>query len=140
MKKTGKKLFFLFVVTTIFTFCIRVNASDRKVYALSSIHHKNTGSLITVNTQQGNDAADFTPAYDHENTLAGICVITFKLNDPGFVNIKIYDEFGNTLDEIARSSFSAGLHTVKWNRTKFSSRVIYYSIITKEFSETRKIK
>lgn len=84
--------------------------------------------------------ADFTPAGDFYYSQLSLSVISFSLTKPGFVNIKIYDEKGNTIDELARSSFGEGDHEVKWNRTKFSAGSYYCSIITGEYSITRKIK
>lgn len=91
---------------------------------------------ITVN----NSNSDFTPSMDFYNTRSSLTIITFTLTKPGFVNIKIYDEKGNTIDELARSSFSEGDHEVKWNNSKFSSGSFYYSIITGEYSITKKLK
>ena len=83
---------------------------------------------------------DFTPAMDFLNSNQGLKVITFTLTKPGFVNIKIYDEKGNTVDELARSSFSKGDHIIKWNSYEFSQGNYYYSVITGEYSITKKIK
>jgi flagellar hook assembly protein FlgD len=83
---------------------------------------------------------DFTPSTDYSISNKSICSITFSLVKPGFVNIKIYDEKGNVIDELARSSFGAGSHEVKWNSSKFSAGSFYYSLITEEYSKTKKIK
>ncbi|NOS84070.1 MAG: hypothetical protein HOP31_02920 [Ignavibacteria bacterium] len=87
-----------------------------------------------------NTNSDFTPAGDFYNSFSNLSVISFRLTKPGFVNIKIYDEKGNTIDELARSSFSEGNHEVKWNSSKFPAGSFYYSIITGEYSITKKIK
>lgn len=84
--------------------------------------------------------SEFTPAGDYYNSYADINIISFSLNKPGFVNIKIYDDKGNTVDEISRSSFGAGTHEIKWNNSKFKNGTYYCSIITSEFSTTKKIK
>lgn len=84
--------------------------------------------------------SDFTPSGDFYNSITALNLITFSLNKPGFVNIKIYDEKGNTVDEIKRSSFGAGDHEIKWNNSKFTKGSYYCSIISGEFSITKKIK
>lgn len=89
-----------------------------------------------VNTEK-NINSDFTSAGDYYNSQSSLNVISFTLTRPGFVNIKIYDEKGNTIDELARSSFSEGDHVVKWNSSKFSAGTFYYSIITGEYSITK---
>lgn len=92
-----------------------------------------------VNSEK-NINSDFTTAGDSYNSNSNLSVISFRLTKPGFVNIKIYDAKGNTIDELARSSFSEGNHEVKWNSSKFSAGTYYYSIITGEYSITKKIK
>ncbi len=84
--------------------------------------------------------SEFTPAGDYYNSFADINIISFSLNRPGFVNIKIYDDKGNTVDEISRSSFGKGTHELRWNHSKFTKGNYYCSIITGEFSITKKIK
>ncbi|HMQ78206.1 MAG TPA: T9SS type A sorting domain-containing protein [Ignavibacteria bacterium] len=87
-----------------------------------------------------NSGFDFTSAGDYYNSQSNLSVISFTLTKPGFVNIKIYDQKGNTIDELARSSFGKGAHEVKWNSSKMQEGSYYYSIITEEFSVTKKIK
>ena len=81
----------------------------------------------------------FMPLDDYTNSAGGIKNIRFTLQQPGFVSIKIYDKAGNTIDELAKSSFGAGDHEVKWNSEKFKSGGYFYSIVTSEFSETKKM-
>lgn len=95
----------------------------------------NINSAIETGSQ-----SDFTPALDYKISEEGLMVITFTLTKTGFVNIKIYDEKGNTVDEIKRSSFTAGEHEIKWNSSKFTNGSYYCSVITGEFSKTKKIK
>lgn len=87
-----------------------------------------------------NSGFDFTSAGDYNNSQSSLSVISFTLTKPGFVNIKIHDEKGNTIDELARSSFGKGAHEVKWNSIKMHKGSYYYSIITEEYSITKKIK
>ena len=93
-----------------------------------------TGSKVSMTGSDG-----FMPADDYDNEQNSTS-IRFTLLNPGFVSIKIYDNTGKSIDEIAKSSFGAGDHEVKWNRSKFSNGSFYYSIITSEFSKTEKIK
>lgn len=84
--------------------------------------------------------SDFTPAADFYVSNTFMKAVTFKLTKPGFVSIKIYDDKGNTIDELARSSFSEGEHVIKWNSEKLPAGNYYYSVITGEYSITRKLK
>lgn len=100
-----------------------------------------SGDLTEKNTGvEKNSNSDFTPAGDFYNSQKSLSVISIVLTKPGFVNIKIYDEKGNTVDELARSSFGKGEHKVNWNSSKFPAGTYYYSVITSEYSITKKIK
>lgn len=100
-----------------------------------------SGKLPVENSNRINvSISDFTPAGDYYNSQSALNLITFSLKKPGFVNIKIYDDKGNTVDEIKRSSFGAGDHEIKWNNSKFTKGTYYCSIISGEFSITKKIK
>lgn len=79
------------------------------------------------------------PADDIKNNLNEISTISFNLNSPGFVSIKIYDSKGKTIDEIAKSSFGAGEHEVKWNGSKFPKGSYYCSVVTSEYSTTKRL-
>ena len=75
-----------------------------------------------------------------ESNKDQVTIINFSLSKPGYVNIKIYNEFGKTVDELAKSTFGEGEHRVKWNSGIFPQGTYYYSVVTSEFSEIKKIK
>lgn len=84
-------------------------------------------------------AEEFTPYFDYFNSAFGKSNIKFELKKPGYVNIRIYDDAGNTVDELLKSTFGAGIHEISWNSSMFPSGKYYYSIITSEFSITKKL-
>lgn len=104
----------------------------------------NGASYVQLNASHDNErtklSEGFLPSDDYNNSYSETTVIKFYLSQPGFVNIKIYDNKGNTIEEIARSSFSSGVHEVVWNKSKFPKNSYYYSIITGDYSETKKIQ
>lgn len=92
-----------------------------------------------LNVSAAAPAEDFTPSYDYYNSARGKSNITFELKKPGYINIRIYDDEGNKVDELMKSTFGAGSHEIVWNSSKFPSGKYYYSIITSEFSVTKKL-
>lgn len=143
MKINQKAIFFLFILAAPLVYSQNaintdwVTPSYDNYYAITP-NLKNSENKITETGM--NASEEFTPAGDYYNSVSGLSVIRFTLTKSGFVNIKIYDDHGNTIDELARSSFSAGSHEVKWNSGKFNNGSYYYSIITNEYSKTNKIK
>jgi len=103
---------------------------------------KNAGFEEEADEKRENSGAGsegFMPADDHRVSNSSLSTISFKLNSPGFVSIKIYDSEGKTIDEIAKSSFGAGEHEVKWNRSKFPDVSYFCSIVTSEYSTTKRL-
>jgi hypothetical protein len=49
------------------------------------------------------------------NPSAGNVRMTFKLDDPGFVSLKIYSPYGQLVKTLADGKFDAGQHQVNWN-------------------------
>lgn len=135
-------MFFIISVT----FPINSQSVKDMKWELPSCEIKLTGSMGSgslpgeIGEKVTERNSDFTSAGDFYNSLNTNNVIEFKLTKPGFVNIKIYDVKGNTIDELARSSFSKGDHKVTWNSSKFSEGTFYYSVITGEYSITKKLK
>ena len=97
---------------------------------------ENSNNERTVNESED----DFTPSFDFQYSGSNVNVINFTLTRPGFVNIRIYDSNGKTIDELAKSSFAAGDHFITWNRSKVSQGTFYYSLITEEYSTTKKLQ
>lgn len=103
---------------------------------------KNAGFEEEADEKRENSGAGsegFMPADDHRISSSVLSTISFKLNSPGFVSIKIYDSKGKTIDSIAKSSFGAGEHEVKWNGSKFPKGNYYCSVVTSEYSTTKKL-
>jgi len=103
---------------------------------------KNAGFEEEADEKRENSGAGsegFMPADDYRISSSVLSTISFKLNSPGFVSIKIYDGKGKTIDVIAKSSFGAGEHEVKWNGSKFPKGSYYCSVVTSEYSTTKKL-
>lgn len=110
------------------------NTGDNTEYAIEKFDRN-------VSLEREIVSKGFMPADDYNNERSeGNTLISFTLLNPGFVSIKIYDHTGKSVDEISKSIFGRGNHLVKWNRSKFANKSLFYSIVTSEFSRTEKIK
>ena len=112
---------------------------EKPSFDLGSIVTSANGNSNTESSVKYSEA-DFTPSYDFQYSGGSVNVINFTLTRPGFVNIRIYDSNGKTIDELAKSSFAAGDHFITWNRSKVSPGTFYYSLITEEYSTTKKLQ
>ena len=138
-KTTSTLVFLLFLTAGTYSQSFVNTNWEKPSYDLASIVSSANGNSITESSVKYSEA-DFTPSYDFQHSDSGVNVINFTLTRPGFVNIRIYDSNGKTIDELAKSSFAAGDHYITWNRSKVSSGTFYYSLITEEYSTTKKLQ
>ncbi|MCI0449550.1 MAG: aryl-sulfate sulfotransferase [Chlorobi bacterium] len=65
--------------------------------------------------------------------------IKFGLPYSSFVSIKLYDILGREVATIVNTDFIAGFHTAQFNSSGFPSGVYFYTIIARDFKESKKM-
>ncbi|KAF0138843.1 MAG: 5'-nucleotidase [Stygiobacter sp.] len=65
--------------------------------------------------------------------------ISYQLPTNSHVTLKVYDVLGRIVAELVNEEKSAGSYTVKFDGTKFSSGVYFYTIKAGNFSDTKKL-
>ena len=142
----------IYKFSTLFTLFLTISIISSTVNAVSKSKgelSENSKNPFVISSSSTNENLygdfEFTPAKDFYNSIETKVSynkesITFDLEKAGFVNIKIYDETGRVIDELARSSFSAGSHRIIWNSSEFPKGNYYCSVITEEYSQTKKLK
>lgn len=73
------------------------------------------------------------------NPFNPITTIKFGVVKSGSVQIKVYDAAGRIVDELVNNSFAPGSYEVKWDAAKYSSGIYFYSIVTNDFTQTKKM-
>ncbi len=53
--------------------------------------------------------------------------------------MSVYDINGRKVEELVNGSYSAGIYQVDWNASRYSSGVYFYTIVTSEFSDTKRM-
>ena len=66
-------------------------------------------------------------------------VINFSIPEKSFVELKIYDLKGSLIEVLTSKELSPGSYSAYWNAENFSSGIYFYSIITKDFTQTKKM-
>ncbi|RJQ64939.1 MAG: T9SS C-terminal target domain-containing protein [Stygiobacter sp.] len=65
--------------------------------------------------------------------------ISYQLPTTSHVTLKVYDTLGRIVAELVNEEKSAGSYTVKFDGTKLSSGVYFYTIKAGNFSDTKKL-
>ncbi len=64
--------------------------------------------------------------------------ISFQLQEPGFVNLSIYDIGGKLVETIVHEHKSSGFYSIDWNANKCESGIYLYKIESGEFVSVKK--
>lgn len=90
-----------------------------------------------------NDREDLSLEYsmdqNYPNPFNPTTVIKYTLVNEGFVTLSVYNSLGEKVKNLVHGIKRSGNHSVNFNATKMPSGVYYYSIITKDFKQTRKM-
>ena len=65
--------------------------------------------------------------------------IKFSIIKNQYVSLKIYNSIGKEIAELINKDLSAGTYSVEWNAKNFASGVYYYSIITENYTDYKKM-
>jgi uncharacterized delta-60 repeat protein len=82
---------------------------------------------------------EFSLFQNYPNPFNPVTNIKFNLPKSGNVILKVYDNKGGEAATLVNEFLQAGSYTADFEGTKFASGVYFYSIITDDFVQTRKM-
>jgi len=97
---------------------------------------KNSVGIEPVNS---NVPAVFSVSQNYPNPFNPETNIKFEVAKTSPVKIKIFDLTGKTVETLVNANLEAGTYEIKWNASKYSSGIYFYTFETKNFSQTRKM-
>lgn len=71
---------------------------------------------------------DFTLHQNYPNPFNPSTTITFALDKPSRINLKIFDVQGQVVSALINSSYSSGNHTINFNANNLPSGIYFYSL------------
>lgn len=81
----------------------------------------------------------FALLQNYPNPFNPSTTIRFDIAKSGFVKIAVYDITGKQIEVLGAEQLRAGEYEVKWNAANYSSGIYFYSIVTDNFVETKKM-
>ena len=63
----------------------------------------------------------------------------FRIADPGFVNLTIYDAMGRVVETLQNGEMKPGVYQAQWNAAEYPSGVYFYRLSANGFTQTRKL-
>ncbi len=99
-----------------------------------------SGYIVTgVNNQQTGIPKEYELAQNYPNPFNPVTNIKFAVPKDGNVSLKIYDAVGRVVDVYLDGYVKAGYYNAEIDGSNWSSGVYFYTLETKEFTETKKM-
>ncbi len=92
--------------------------------------------IITISSQI---PKQFNLFQNYPNPFNPTTKFKFQMPKSGNVKLTIYDITGKEVEVMLNEHLQAGTYEVDWNAAEYSSGVYFYSLITNEFTQTRKM-
>jgi hypothetical protein len=98
------------------------------------------GLIMTgVNNNNSNTPKGFSLSQNYPNPFNPSTTIRFSVNKQENVKLTVANEIGQIVTELVNKQYAPGSYEVKWDASKQSSGVYFYTISTPSFSETKKM-
>ncbi|NOS85468.1 MAG: T9SS type A sorting domain-containing protein [Ignavibacteria bacterium] len=81
----------------------------------------------------------FSLAQNYPNPFNPSTKINFNTAENTFVILAIYDAAGREVKKLVNQKLDAGIYSVEFNAGEFSSGIYFYSLITEDFVQTKKM-
>ncbi len=81
----------------------------------------------------------FSLSQNYPNPFNPVTKIGFKITDPGFASLKVYDLLGNEIAVLVNKNISPGEYNVNFDGSGLASGMYFYKLNSGEFSDTKKM-
>ena len=96
--------------------------------------------LVTpVSGNQNETPGSFYLQQNYPNPFNPVTTIKFGIVRSGNVQIRVYDVAGKMVEELLNNGYNPGSYDIRWDASKYSSGIYFYSIVTNEFIQTKKM-
>lgn len=127
--KMVKRISILFVVL-FFTFSTLTIASTKKHFNISK-NGKGSGALLYSN--------DYRLYQNYPNPFNPSTVIGYKLNQSGFVSLKVYNLVGNVVATLVSEYKQQGNYEVEFDASNLTAGVYLYKLQINDFSSVKRM-
>ena len=86
-----------------------------------------------------NPPNNYSLSYNYPNPFNPSTKIEYKISDPGFVSLKVFDLLGREVTTLINEEKPAGSYNVSFDASDLSSGVYYYRLTLGSYVETKKM-
>jgi hypothetical protein len=95
--------------------------------------------VVGITPISGEVPTSFALKQNFPNPFNPVTSIHFDIPKSSLVKISVYDIMGREVEVLADESVPAGKYEVKWDASKYSSGVYFYTLIAGNFTQTKKM-
>jgi hypothetical protein len=88
---------------------------------------------------QGQNIYDYALIQNYPNPFNPSTQIAYSIKETGFVSLKVFDILGREVASLVNEEQNAGVHTVQFNASHFSSGIYFYRLESGSFVQTNKM-
>lgn len=113
--------------------------------ATGIVHTTDGGGLTQIVSSSTKQPINFVLYQNYPNPFNPVTVINYRLRNPGYAILKIFDATGKEIQELINAKQNSGDYKVEFNGSNLSSGVYYYRLeliddkSNQAFSETKKM-
>ena len=108
-------------------------------YRLKQIDYNGKYSYSEIAAVDNLAPNGFVLEQNYPNPFNPNTVISYQLPVSGFVSLKVYDVLGNEVATLVNEEKQAGSYEIVFNANHLSAGVYYYTIVTDNFVQTKKM-
>lgn len=119
-----------------------LNAAGSNLYAGtngSGVFKRPLSEMVAIEQISLETPGQFSLSQNYPNPFNPTTNIKFAITRAGKITLNIYDINGKKLEELINGSYSAGSYKAEWNASKYSSGIYFYTIVTNEFTDTKRM-
>lgn len=114
--------------------------SGRYHYRLKQIDYNGNLEYFSLNNEViVGVPAKFALGQNYPNPFNPVTTIAYEIPAANFVSLKVYDLTGKEVASLVNEKQEAGFYLVKFDGTKLSSGVYFYSLKSNDFTATKKL-
>ncbi len=76
---------------------------------------------------------------NYPNPFNASTIISFKLKEPEYVNLSVYDLLGRKVGTLTNGYLTSGNHNVVWGAEEYNSGVYFYKLLAGNYSDTKRM-
>jgi hypothetical protein len=103
------------------------------------VYRRLLSDLTAIQSVSNEIPKQFSLSQNYPNPFNPVTSIEFRLPDRGSVKLRVYDVMGKEIQTLVKGEMNPGVYKTEWNAANYSSGVYFYTLVSGNFTETRKM-